>query len=405
MEDQFTVVSGCRSCGSESLRLVLDYGLMPLAGGFVKEDDPRIDLAFPLRLMHCDDCTLMQVAETVDPTVIFSEYSYASSVNRTLARHFEKASESIASLCNDGDYVAEFGCNDGVLLNPLAERGVKVVGIDPSDVAQRASDAAGWPLYRSYFSSEAAESVLAEHGPAKVIAANNVCAHVEDPNVLIAGVEILLAPDGRFIFEVHYQGDLIELNQFDTVYHEHTCYYSLRSLEVLLARHGLMVVDAERITTHCGSIRVTAARIDRNIEASPVVAEILAAEANWDIDNFAKRVDARRRVLRRFAEDLAASGRSLVAYGASGRATVLLNFCGLGPDLVSHVSDLSPLRHGRHVPGVKVPVLPRSEFQNNPSDYALLTAWNYEEEILKDEADFREQGGIFIVPLPEVRLV
>jgi novobiocin biosynthesis protein NovU/D-mycarose 3-C-methyltransferase len=346
----------------------------------------------------------MQVRESVDPQIIFTTYSYSSSVNRTLAAHFAEMAEVLHGMARDG-LVAEFGCNDGVLLNPLRKLGARVVGIDPSDVAQRASAENGWPLVRNYFNRETASQVRAEHGPAAVITANNVCAHVEDPNVLMEGVAQLLADDGSFVFEVHYQGDLLADGQYDTVYHEHTCYYSLVSLQKLLARHGLRVVNVRRIPIHCGSIRVTAVREESGKNPDPSVAAMVAEERHLDARGFTERAHRHRLLLRKVIADLVSSGKKVAAYGASGRATILINFCGLGPDLLDHVSDLSPLRYGRVVPGVGVPIRPRSEFRSTAPDYALITAWNYEAEIVRDEREFLAQGNAFIVPLPEIRII
>jgi predicted TPR repeat methyltransferase len=398
--------TSCRICGAADLELVVDYGAMPLAGGFVPADDSRASETFPLRLLRCRDCTLMQVPDQVPPDRIFAQYSYASSVNRTLVAHFESVAKELVELAAPkGGLIVEFGCNDGILLRPLCVAGARVLGVDPSDVARRSSDEQGWPLVPAYFGLEVAGQVRASYGPARIVTGNNVCAHVDDPNMLVAGVTALLEPEGLFVFEVHYQGDLIELTQYDTVYHEHTCYYSLTSIVRLLARHEMKVVDVRRITIHSGSIHVTAARADSRRGRSASVDEMLATESSWDVARFAERVEVRRASLRILVGDLVEAGRRVVGYGASGRATVLLNFCGLTPDVVRNVSDLSPLRYGKVVPGVKIPVVPRRVFHEDRPDYAILTAWNYEAEIVRDEQTFLRTGGRFIVPLPDVRLV
>ena len=396
----------CRVCDAGDLELILDYGAMPLAGGFVSADDSRASETYPLSLVRCLDCTLLQVPNTVPPDRIFAEYSYASSTNRTLVEHFESVAKELFALSegNEG-LIVEFGCNDGILLGPLRAAGARVVGVDPSDVAQRSSDEQGWPLVPGYFGPDIASRVRASYGPARIVTGNNVCAHVDDPNALVAGVTTLLETEGLFVFEVQYQGDLLDLTQYDTIYHEHTCYYSLTSLVRLLAQHEMKIVDVRRIPTHSGSIHVTAARVNSRREPSAVVNAMLAAELSWDVARFADRVRSRRGSLRRLVQDLVAAGRRVVGYGASGRATILLNFCGLTPDLVQNVSDLSPLRYGRVIPGVKVPVVPRLVFHQERPDYAILTAWNYEAEIVRDEQAFLRSGGRLIAPLPDVRLV
>lgn len=395
----------CRVCGSRNFRLILDYGEMPLAGGFFEAGDARSHQRFPLHLVQCEDCTLLQVAETVDPAAIFGTYSYESSVNRTLVEHNRRLGDFVETLAGADGLVVEFGCNDGVFLNPLWARGIRVVGVDPSDVAVRASEKAGWPLIRSYFGAEAALQIRAQFGQAQIIVANNVCAHVDDPNVLIAGVAELLAPEGRFICEVHYQGDLIIGGQFDTVYHEHTCYYSLRALQRLLSFHGLRIAEVERNAIHSGSIRVTAVHINSSLKQSPAVEALLLEEADLDVSGFAAFAQRQRRLLHTLIVALQGAGKRIVGYGASGRATVLMNFCELGPDLIEHVSDLSPLRYDRVVPGVGVPIRPRKVFHENYPDYALMTAWNYESEIVADEQTFLRKGGAFIVPLKEARII
>lgn len=394
----------CRVCASRELRLILDYGEMPLAGGFFEESDPRSERTFPLHLVLCEECGLLQVQETVDPRLIFETYSYVSSVNRTLVAHNRDLAFELASLCPGDGLIVEIGCNDGVLLNPLTELGKSVLGVDPSDVAKKASADHGWPLLSGYFDRAAAKKIVGQYGEASVIAANNVCAHLDDPNEMMAGVAELLAPQGSFVFEVHYQGDLVAGRQYDTVYHEHTCYYSVTSLRNLLLRHGLIVVDVTRIPIHGGSIRVRAMTEGASVKAEPSVQTFLDDEAELDLGAFAEEAERHRRLLHQLIADLRSSGKKIVAYGASGRGTVMLNFCKLGPNLLDHVSDLSPLRYHRVVPGVKVPILSREQFSKDYPSYALMTAWNYEKEIVEDERNFLASGGSFIVPLPQIRL-
>jgi SAM-dependent methyltransferase len=379
---------------------------MPLAGGFLTRDELAQQAAFPLRLARCEDCTLMQILDVVPPADIFTQYSYISSTTRTLIDHFaEMGREIVAAERAAGRLVVEFGCNDGILVRPMREAGARVVGVDPSDVALQAGRDGGWPLLQTYFDETAAARVRAEHGQARIVTGNNVFAHVDDLHAIVRGVTTLLEDDGVFIFEVQYQGDLLTLVQYDTVYHEHTCYHSLTALARLLAAHQLRIVDVKRIPIHAGSIRVTAAREGTGRQPAPIVAEMLGAERGWNVDRFGEQVEARRQSLRRLVTDLRRAGRRVVGYGAAGRSTILLNFCGLGPDLVEYVLDMSPLRSGRYVPGVSIPIVPPEAFHANPPDYAIMTAWNYEPEIVRKEQAFLSGGGRFIVPLPDVRIV
>ncbi len=403
---QTTSRTTCRICGSDQLTRLVDYGNMPLAGGFLTHDELSHQAAFPLRLARCADCTLMQILDVVPPAEIFTQYSYVSSTTRTLIEHFARMGHEIVSAEHAvGRLVVEFGCNDGVLMGPLREAGARVVGVDPSDVALRASQSGGWPLVQAYFDEASAARVKAEHGLARIVTGNNVFAHVDDLHAIVRGVTTLLDEDGVFIFEVQYQGDLLDLVQYDTVYHEHVCYHSLTALARLLGAHGLRIVNVERIPIHAGSIRVTAARLAVSRQPEPLVAEMLDAETDWRMDVFAAKVDVRRRSLTQLVTDLRRAGRRVVGYGAAGRSTILLNFCGLGPDLVEYVVDMSPLRSGKYVPGVSIPIVPPDVFAANPPDYAIMTAWNYEPEIVRKEQAFLARGGRFIVPLPDVRIV
>ena len=312
--------------------------------------------------------------------------------------------EIVAAEHAAGRLVVEFGCNDGVLVRPLLAAGARVVGVDPSDVALRASREGGWPLVQAYFDDAAAAHIKANYGAARIVTGNNVFAHVDDLHAIVRGVTTLLEDEGVFIFEVQYQGDLLALVQYDTVYHEHVCYHSLRALARLLSAHGLRIVDVKRIPFHAGSIRVTAARMETSRAPSPIVAEMLDAESAWRVDVFAEQVEERRRSLAQLVRDLRQAGRRVVAYGAAGRSTILLNFCGLGPEVIDYVVDMSPLRYGKYVPGVSVPIVPPDVFHADPPDFAIMTAWNYEAEIVQKEQRFLNGGGRFIVPLPDVRL-
>ncbi len=401
-----TTRTTCRTCGSDQLALLVDYGDMPLAGGFLTREELAYQAAFPLRLARCAGCTLMQILDIVPAAEIFTQYSYVSSTTRTLIEHFARMGhEIVAEEQAAGRLVVEFGCNDGILVRPLLEAGARVVGVDPSDVALGASRDGGWPLVQAYFDEAAAARVRAEHGPARIVTGNNVFAHVDDLHAIVRGVTTLLEDEGVFIFEVQYQGDLLALVQYDTVYHEHVCYHSLTALARLLAAHGLRIADVKRIPIHAGSIRVTAARLGSARAPAPVVADMLEAETRWRVDRFAEQVEARRQSLRVLVTDLRHAGRRVVGYGAAGRSTILLNFCGLGPDLVEYVVDMSPLRYGKYVPGVSIPIVPPDVFHEAPPDYAIMTAWNYEPEIIHKEQPFLAAGGRFIVPLPDVRIV
>jgi len=399
--------TNCRGCGSDHLQLLIDYGLMPLAGGFMKpEEVATSNIAYPLRLARCPACTLMQVLDTVPAEKIFSRYSYASSTTQTVIDHFSRMGHDIVDAFSArGKLVVEFGCNDGVLMRPLRQAGALAIGIDPSDVALHASHEQGWPLVHDYFNESVAKKILEKYGPARIVVGNNVFAHADDVHAIVRGVAVLLEDAGVYIFEVHYQGDLIEAIQFDNVYHEHVCYFSLTALVKLFAKYELKVIDVRRTPVQSGSIRVAVARVNSSYAVAVKVAEMLEYEKGLDADRFVREVHARRTGLKRLMNDLRREGRRVVAYGASGRMTVMLNYCGLGADLIEYAVDMSPLRQGKIVPGILIPIVPPHIFHTVPPDYALMTAWNYESEIVNKEKVFLARGGRFIIPLPDIRIV
>jgi SAM-dependent methyltransferase len=406
LKNQLITHHACRICGSKELILLVDYGFLPLAGAFLLPENSNQNESYPLRLARCNVCTLLQVLDTLPSDIIFRKYSYASSTTHTLINHFrEMAQDLIDNWQAKDQLVVEFGCNDGILLLPLQQAGARVIGVDPSDVAREASKQHGFSLYNDYFDSNIAAKILDANGPAHIVTANNTFAHNDNIHALMQGVTTVLATDGFFIFEVHYQGDLISLVQFDTVYHEHVCYYSLRSLEILMQLHDMTIIDVKPIAMHAGSVRVIAARKQSGFTAKKIVGEMLEKETTWDPERFARQVLVRADTLHRLVKNLCKSGKRVVAYGAAGRATILLNYCGFSTNDVEYVVDMSPLRSGKLIPGNLIPIVAPEIFHNDYPDYAIMTAWNYEAEIVEKEQNFLMSGGRFIVPLPHVRII
>lgn len=403
----YTTYNACRGCGSTNLNLLINYGMMPLAGGFLRPDNILIDNnTYPLRLARCGDCTLMQIMDSVRPERIFSEYSYQSSTTKTLVNHFFQMGAQIVELFRaKGKLVVEFGCNDGVLMRSLCLAGATAVGVDPSDIACLASEKQGWPLFQSFFNEHVAEKILRQYGRARIVVGNNVFAHVDDIHAIVRSIDLLLEENGVFIFEVHYQGDLISTVQFDTVYHEHICYYSVTSLIRLFSRYSLKIINVERIPIHAGSIRVTVSRKPSPYNISSIVDDMVEEESRLNLERFVEVVQLRREAISEIVGDLHSAGRRIIAYGAAGRMTTLLNYCNLDKSLIDYVVDMSPLRYGKIVPGVLIPIVPPSVFHETVPDYAIMTAWNYEKEILAKETDFLNLGGRFIIPLPDLRIV
>lgn len=389
----------------------LDFGPMPLAGGFLPSDAPLPDKLFPLDIAVCEDCRLVFVPNVIAAEDLFQEYFYLSSVTSTLSRHFAALADEFASRLRHRPrhLVVEIGSNDGVFLLPLKERGVRAIGVDASVNVSRIAHERGAQVEIGFFGEGLAMALRARHGAADIITASNVFAHIDDVDDVVKGVEHLLAPHGTFVCEVHHLLDLVRQTQFDTMYHEHLCYYSLTTLARFFRSWGFEVVDVVRTTIHGGSIRIYVERAGSS-QPSAAVAELLAIEAQSGLDEtdtylrFADRARASRDEIRDFCVRRRAKGERIVGYGAAGRGTTLLNYCGLDREMVDYVVDESPLRAGKLIPGVRVPVVPPEVFRGDDVRLALILAWNYEREIRAKETRFAAGGGKFITPLPRLRV-
>jgi SAM-dependent methyltransferase len=403
----------CRICKGCNLKTFINFGDMPLAGNFVFESDVKDINYYPMDLSVCLDCSLVQILNVVDPETIFTDYRYLSSITNTLTAHFQNFAEYLHSnfLKNDS-LLVEIGCNDGVLLKPLMTLGAKVVGVDAADNVIEIAREKGLDVIHGFFGLDISNRLKELHGKATVITASNVFAHIDDLDNVMQGVDNLLAEEGVFIVEVHYVLDLIKDFQFDTVYHEHLCYYSIHALRELYQRFGLSIIDVQHLPMHGGTIRVFACRIDsKTHNTNQVVQEMLDLEIEFGLlskDVYVKFgievEDFRNRIIQ-FLNQRHTSGRSLCAYGAAGRATILLNFCDLNSSKIEYVVDESPFRVGRCVPGVNIPIVSRDYFFTNPTADCLITAWNYKDEILGKEKWHLDNGNEFIIPLPKINVI
>ncbi len=403
----------CRACGSRRVKAFLDLGRMPLAGNFLREAEVGHERRYPLRIFLCHDCSLVQVLDVVSPKVIFHDYHYLSSVTSTLRTHFEQhASELARSLSGTEDpFVVEIGCNDGVLLKPLKDHGLRVLGVEPAENVADVARSRGLNVVTEFFSERLAERIVETDGRATVVVANNVFAHIDDLGGAVRGIAALLRPNGTFVFEVHYLRELLRLMQYDFFYHEHLCYYSLTALVPLLARLGLHVFDVQPIPIHGGSIRVYARRSDAVPAPSRRLASVLARERRERLgspatfDRFARQVASSATKLRSTLVSLRSKGKTLAGYGAPGRGNTLLCYARIDRKILGFLVDASPSRYGRFTPGSHIPILPLDAFHADPPDVALMLAWSYDKEILDKERPFTRAGGRFLVPLPRLRFV
>ena len=408
-----TNTSTCRGCGHATLLEILAFGDMPLSNGLLSESElDQEELKVPLTVVFCPACSLVQIRETVAPDVLFSaDYPYFSSVSDAWVAHSRaNALELIETRgLGQSSLVVEIASNDGYLLRNYAERGIAVLGIDPASGPAAVARQNGIPTREEFFGRNFAESLAAEGKRADVIHANNVLAHVADLTGVVDGIRILLADDGVAVIEAPYVRDLIDHCEFDTVYHEHLCYFSVTSVSRLMARQGLVLTDVRRIPTHGGSLRMYVQRAGR---PSASVEQLLDEERELGVDrvgfyeDFAVRVRSIQAELRGLLESLKARGQRIAGYAVSAKGAILLNSSGIDGRLIDYVVDRSPHKQGKAMPGVHLRVHDPAKLLEAPApDYLLLLAWNFKDEIMQQQQEYRNRGGKFIVPIPVPRIV
>jgi len=401
--------STCRSCGGARLARVLDLGEVPLANAYLREEqlaqpEPR----FPLEVYFCQDCALLQLLHVVSPEALFSNYLYRTGTNQTIAAHNAALAAAVAEQGGLGaqDLVAEVASNDGSLLSCFQKRGVRVLGIEPArNIAQIAREA-GIETVNEFFSPAVAERVVAQHGPAAAVLANNVLAHVDGTVEFLASCRRLLRPGGRVVMEAPYLVEMLERVEYDTVYHEHLCYFSVTALLRLFAEAGLALERMDRVEIHGGSLRMWARAADAAGHGAAALemagqekARGLGALAAYE--SFAGRVERQRGQLLSLLRGWRKEGKRVAGYGAPAKGNTLLCYCGIGSDLIPYTVDRSPLKVGLYTPGSRLPILPVEHLRKDPPDFILILAWNFAAEIMADLRWFRERGGRFVLPIPE----
>jgi SAM-dependent methyltransferase len=391
---------------------VLDLGAMPLSDGLLTEAQlAAVEEKFPLQVAFCPRCSLVQILETVPAEKLFCEdYPYYSSFSDTLLDHSRSNVLSLIEKRNltQSSFVVELASNDGYLLKNYVEKDIPCLGIDPADGPAKAAEKTGVPTLCNFFTCDLARRLADQGRRADVIHANNVLAHVADTNGFVEGIRILLKDAGVAVIEVPYVRDLVDNCEFDTIYHEHLCYFSVIALDALFGRHQLFLNDIEHLSIHGGSIRLY---VERRENVSEAVQKLLAEEADLGLDkhcyyeDFRVDVQAVRNSMQQLIHGLRAKGKRIAAYGAAAKGTIMLNYIGAGTEVIDFVVDRNIHKQGKYMPGVHIPISDPARLVEDRPDYVIILPWNFKDEILAQQADFRARGGKFIIPVPKPQTV
>lgn len=413
MDDKFIHKTNCRICKNSELVKILDLGEMPLANAFLtKEELDNPELKFPLAVYLCKKCKLLQLLDIVNPRLLFRHYYYLTSTSKPLADHFIELGKILVDrfIQSNDDLVIDIGGNDAVLLESIKNK-CRVLNVEPAENIAEISRNKGIDTIDEFFGIELANKIFKKYGPAKVITASNVIAHIDNLEDVFEGIKILIEDSGVFIFEVHWVGNLLGLEGvggFDQIYHEHLSYFSLLALEQLIGRLGLKIFDVKLIPVHGQSLQVY---VGKNYQVEESVNKFLQQEKKMGLDNidvyktFANKVERNRDELRNLLLKLKKENKRIVGYGAAAKGNTLLNYFQIDNKILDFIVDDSPLKQGLYTPGTCIPIYSPDKLKGDQPDYLLLLAWNYAESILKKEQKLRDEGVKFIIPVPEVKIV
>ena len=413
--EQQALTKLCRFCGANLRQPFIDLGMSPLCETYPAASDlNRGEVYYPLLVYVCEQCWLVQLEEHEKPENIFRDYPYFSSFSDSWLKHAQRYCNKMTTRLGLGkdSFVVEVASNDGYLLQYFNQGNVPVLGIEPAVNVAKIAIEKGVPTLTRFFGTQVAKDLAAQGRCADLVLGNNVLAQVPDLNDFVEGLKILLKPDGVLTLEFPHLLRLMQLNEFDTIYHEHFSYFSVLATKGILESHGLKVFDIEELPTHGGSLRIHACRAENHIHAiQPAVTRLLAEEKHSGLDsakgyeNFAARVKQTKWVFVNFLLKAAQEGKSVAGYGAPGKSATLLHFCGIGKDLIEYTVDRSPYKQGRYLPGSHIPIYCPDRIQQTKPDYVVILPWNLKDEIVEQLKYIREWGGRFVVPIPKLAIL
>ncbi|HMS22721.1 MAG TPA: class I SAM-dependent methyltransferase [Candidatus Levybacteria bacterium] len=408
----------CRFCNSHKVRQVLNLGYVPLAGGFFKENTPQKVLEneklYPLQLNFCESCYLLQCNVSIPPETLFKDYFYYSSTIKTLVEHFNRTAKGVKKYLDQKKaFIIEIGCNDGTFLDALANEGYTVLGVDPAENITIPLIKKGKPILNTFFTENVGSKIAKDYGRADAIYSFHSMAHIEDMHSVMRGIKKVLKKNGYLAFEVHYLGKLIQEMQYDMIYHEHQFYYSLLSLKKFFGIYDMEIFDVSQTPLRGGSImyyvqnkKSGKRKINKSVKLLETAEKKQGLTKMKTYTSFAKRIEKTKKSLLKTIDTLRKDNKNIIGYGASGRGTVIMNYCNLTADSVKLVVDDSPMKQNSYMPGTHQKIYSSKKLLENPkSTYAVLFAWPFVNEVLLRNSEYIKRGGQFIVPLPSVKIL
>lgn len=405
-------ITECRICKSNNLQTFLDLGMQPLANSFITKEEIEKEQFFPLDVCFCRECGLVQLRHLPKPEAMFNtNYAYIPSTSITMQRHFSELAKELCKKLklSQKALVVDIGSNDGLLLEFFKREGMNVLGIDPSKNVAELAEKRGVKTITSFFNQRVAKEIVENHGKAELILGTNVFAHVQDLHEFMKGISELLSEEGFYVIEHPYLLDLIKNKEFDTIYHEHASYFSIKPLLRLFKEYDMEIIEVQKINIHGGSIRVFVRKKGIN-KVDTSINELVSLEEKFGLYNeetyrkFASDVELIRNKLLDLLKKIKKDGKKIIGYGAPAKGTVLLNYCKIGKELLEYIVDSVPYKQGKYSPGMHIPIFPENKLSEDNPDYALVLAWNFAEEIKRKNTEFRKRGGKFIIPIPEPKI-